>query len=106
MKFRWMILPLLLLLPVVWTIADAESCIRFKSPGGAVDPGQRDPQDPETEDPQDEPAGDPEAPPPDPTSGPTTAPTGPMPTTPSLPVPTNPSGNPTRKGPAQDFSTW
>ena len=107
MKIRWLALPLLLLLPILWTVADAESCIRFKAPGGAVDPGQRDPQDPETDDPQDG-EEDPEAPPTDPQGGPTTPPPVQAPTTPKAPTPTTPNtgGNPGRKGPAQDFSTW
>ena len=108
MKLRWLILPLLLLMPIVWTIADAESCIRFKAPGGAVDPGQRDPEDPPTDDPTDDPDDDPTDNPtqPDPTSPVTPRPDPTPPTTPKPNLPTTPSGNPNRKGPAQDFTTW
>lgn len=108
MKLRWLVLPLLLALPLVWTVDDAESCIRFKAPGGAVDPGQRDPSDPETEDPQEEePTEDPEGGE-DPTGGPTTPPTtAPAPTTPAPTLPTTPTGGTKpRKGPAQDAGTW
>ena len=107
MNVRWAFLPLLLLLPIVWTVTDAESCIRFKAPGGAVQPGMRDPADPPS-DPEEEPA-EPEETPDGGDEPPTTPPPTQQPEVtppPTIPNPTTGTSGPGRKGPAQDFTTW
>ncbi len=81
------VLPLLLAVPLIWAASaqDADSCIRFKKPGGSVPPGLRDPADP--------------PPPPDEGETPSTPAT---PTTPST-TPSTPSG-PVTAGPAPTTS--
>jgi len=100
------------LLAALTFVTPAESCIRFKRPGGSVDTGQRDPADaPPAETPQDEPPADGDTTGGDEPSGPTTPP----PTTPppSAPPPPTTGGGPTtlgdgpgRKGAAVDNGTW
>ncbi|MGE0191946.1 MAG: HEAT repeat domain-containing protein [Planctomycetota bacterium] len=97
------------LLAALMMVSPAESCIRFKRPGGSVDTGQRDPADaPPAETPADEP------PPDGDTTGGDEGPSTPPPTTPPPTTPpqtgstggTTLGGGPERKGAAVDNGTW
>ena len=104
MRILSWLLPILLIAPLLW-VDDSESCIRFKKPGGSVDPGMRDPSDPDT--PTTEEPDSPDTP-----TTPTTPTTPVTPVTPTTPT-TTPNNKPStttggggRKGPAVDNSTW
>jgi HEAT repeat protein len=105
---RWFLAGLVgVLLAAVLTVPTAESCIRFKRPGGSVDDGQRDPADAPPAD-TEEPAPDGDTTGGDTNGGPTTPP----PTTPAPVAPPPTTGPGTlgeaggRKGPATDGGTW
>jgi HEAT repeat protein len=108
LRLRSWIIAALIAVPLVALGSTADSCIRFKKPGGSVPPGMREPSDPAPE----PPASDPTDPPPPP-PGDTTPGSGPKgPTTPSnLPpkAPTTPPSTgdgPTRGKQAVDDTTW
>src|SRR5262245_36885827 len=108
LRTRSWLLPLFVVAPLAWFGSDADSCIRFKKPGGSVPPKLREPSDPKP--PPSEPA-DP-APPPTEPGDPAPPPTTPPPTTPP-PTPTGPTtpNVPTTDGPQRgkqgnDDTTW
>ena len=93
----------------VFALPSADACIRFKAPGGSVDPGQRDPAAPEeTPTEEEQPEGDP-APDPDGGEAPTTPAPGAPPPPPPTPVTgpgTLPGGGAAPEDPGVDNSTW
>jgi HEAT repeat protein len=109
LRTRSWLLPLFVVAPLAWFGSDADSCIRFKKPGGSVPPKLREPSDPkpppsEPSDPAPAP-GEPSDPKPPPTTpGPTTPPSNtPPPTTPNVPT----QDGPVQRGKqAQDDTTW
>jgi HEAT repeat protein len=108
LRLRSWLLPLFVVAPLAWFGSDAETCIRFKKPGGSVPPKLREPSDPKP--PPSEPS-DPTAPPAEPGDPPPTTPppTTPPPITPgALPPTTNaPSDDgPQRGKQANDDTTW
>jgi HEAT repeat protein len=110
MPTRTWLLSLVLVLPLALCGSDAWSCIRFKAPGGSVQPGLREPSDPPPE------TNEPTDPNPTPREPGDPAPTAPRPTTPTTPgIPTTPrtpatpgptTGGASRKAPAVDNTTW
>lgn len=110
LRLRPWLIALVVAGPVLALGTQADSCIRFKKPGGSVPPGVREPNDPNA------PKGPEEPTDPAPEAPPTTeGPRGPV-TTPSIkvpPPPTTPSNTPTtgpdstqRGKQAQDDTTW
>jgi|GEM_PF-2263074 len=107
LRLRSWIIAALIAVPLVALGSTADSCIRFKKPGGSVPPGMREPSDPAAPPPATEDPHDPAPPPPGDTTPRESAPITPKNLPPTTPKGQDPAPEGSQRGKqTADDTTW